>query len=1134
MSRILKGYPAVNRLVMCLLLLHIGLLTQAHPAKAGKKVTIIANQTPLREILLSVTRQTGYEFVYHNEDVNERERISGRFINQEVDEFLSKLFSGKGVSFSYKGNAITIRKKSEFPVNNTRISEDSASAGTVSISGRITDGKGNALPGATVMVKGTRRGVSADGQGQFVLASVLENATLSISLIGYEMKEVALTGNSFISIQLKQAVGDLDEAVVVAYNTTTIRNNTGAITVVKGKDIQNLPNRSLDKSLQGLVPGLLVTGGSGQPGAGLANMVIRGISTGSSALNGQTIRNPLIVIDGIPVTQDQFQQKIGANVTPISNPMSQLNPSDIASISVLKDAAAIALYGSKASNGVILVTTKRGKSGKTTYSFRHQTDFSNPLNSKTNLLSKDEYLKLLFDTYRNTDSTLWTDEKIKQDLYKKFPTTKNASGETIFYPEPDFKSEIYDGNAATISNELSVSGGSGTSNFYLNLEYTKQDGIVKGTDFNRKSLRFNFENRPSQILKFGLNSALSYTQQNYANGLEAISSFGASSVASPLNPIRFDDGSYRFIYPYGALTGSYVNPVAEADFNINRNTAYRGLAKGYAELSFLKYFTLSANLGADVMFAENKEKNDPRFYSSTSGTPLPRISELDTRRTNIISTNTIRYDRSLNDKMNVNVVLGQESQILIQRMLGAEATGGTETLPYYDELNSPGYKMSNITGQSSRQTLLSMFGQANFSYDNKYLLSASLRRDGSSKFGTQQRWGNYWSVGGGWVASGERFTKETLPWMDYLKIRASFGAAGNSSAIDAFTRFERIAIINYQGNSGVQSLNSPGNPNIRWEQTFSWDAGMETRFFNERVGFTFDIYNKKTSGLIYQINLGSISGYSNVLANIGDMENKGIEISLNSIIVRTNNFKWNFNANWSTNQNKLIKANVSLSEISGSVLGNEEGRNFNSFYMPVWAGVNTETGLPQWIGKDGKPTSKYSDAPKQFVGKPQPDAFGAITNSFIYKGFELSAMLYYQYGLSIYDNTAASPLLTDGTYPYANQTKSALNYWKKPGDNVPNPRRLLNNRDRGNSISTRYLYEGNYLRLQNVSLTYTFSPWLTQRISIKMLKLYVQAHNVALLSSFKGPDPDNTSVGGSTKFAYPNQRSYSVGLNLNF
>ncbi len=1134
MSRILKGYPAVNRLVMCLLILHIGLLMQAHPATAGKKVTIIANKTPLREILLSVTRQTGYEFVYHNEDVNEHERISGRFINQEVDEFLSKLFSGKGVSFSYKGNAITIRKKNELPVNNSRMSEDSATVGTVSISGRITDGKGNALPGATVMIKGSRRGVSADGQGQFTLPSVSENATLSVSLIGYEPREVSVSGNGLVSVQLKQAIGDLDEAVVVAYNTTTLRQTTGAVNVVKGKQIQSIPNRSFDKSLQGFVPGLLVTGGSGQPGAGLANMVIRGISTGSNALNGESIRNPLIIIDGIPITQDQFQQRIGANVTPVSNPISQLNPSDIETISVLKDAAAIALYGSKASNGVILVTTKKGKTGKTVYSFRQQTDFSNPLDRKSSLLSRDQYLELLFQTYKNTDPILWTDDKIKRDLYQKFPTTKNAAGDTIFYPEPDLKKEIYDGWATTLANELSISGGSGTSSFYLNLEYTKQNGAVKGTDFNRKSLRFNFENRPASNFKFGLNSALSYTQQNYANSLETLSSFGAASTASPLNPIRFDDGSFRFIYPSGGVTGIYLNPLAEAEYNINRNTAYRGLAKAYAELSLFKYITVSSNIGTDVMFADNKEKNDPRFYSADYGTAPPRIAELDTRRVGIITTNTIRYDREFLEKLSSNFILGQEAQILMQRTLGAEAEGNSTTLPNYNELSSPGYTMRGISGQSSRQTLLSLFGQANFAYNDRYLLSASIRRDGASKFGNQERWGTYWSIGGGWIASEENYFKEHAPWLNYLKFRASLGAAGNSAAIDAMTRFEQIAQINYQGNSGVIPAGNPGNPNIRWEQTFSWDAGIELRTLGERLNFVFDIYNKKTSGLIYQINLPSVAGYNKVLANIGNMENKGIELSLNSTIIRTKNFRWNLNANWSTNQNKLVKADVSLSTLTGSILGNEEGRNFNSFYMPVWAGVNPEDGRPQWIGKDGKPTSTYSQAPKQFVGKPQPDAFGSITSSFNYKGFELSAMLYYQYGFNIYDNTSALPFLTDGTYPYANQLKYALDYWKKPGDLAANPRRVLNNRDRGNSVSTRYLSDGDYLRLQNVMLSYGFPEATTQRLSIKMIRLFIQAHNVALLTRFKGPDPDNVSVGGSTKLAYPNQRSYTIGVNINF
>jgi hypothetical protein len=373
-----------------------------------------------------------------------------------------------------------------------------------------------------------------------------------------------------------------------------------------------------------------------------------------------------------------------------------------------------------------------------------------------------------------------------------------------------------------------------------------------------------------------------------------------------------------------------------------------------------------------------------------------------------------------------------------------------------------------------------------------------------------------------------------MPFFNYLKIRGSLGAAGNSGAINQFTRFERLSLITYQGATGVISGTTPRSADIQWEQTFSWDAGLETRIWKQKLGLTVDLYHKKTSDLIYSINLPTISGYKTVLANIGDMENKGVEVGLNATIIQSKAFSWLIATNWSANQNKLVKANINLVAINGGILGNEEGRNFNSFYLPVWAGVNVDDGRPQWVDNDGKPTSNYVDAPSQFVGKPQPDGFGSFTTTFRFSSLELSATAYYQYGAKIFDYTSQFPLLSDGFFAYANQAKSALNYWKKPGDIADNPRRTLNNFDLGFLNSTRYLFKADYIRLQNLSLAYTFNSELLNRIHLKSSKIFIQAHNLALWTNYKGPDPDNVSGQGSTQFAYPNQRTYSAGINVNF
>jgi hypothetical protein len=375
--------------------------------------------------------------------------------------------------------------------------------------------------------------------------------------------------------------------------------------------------------------------------------------------------------------------------------------------------------------------------------------------------------------------------------------------------------------------------------------------------------------------------------------------------------------------------------------------------------------------------------------------------------------------------------------------------------------------------------------------------------------------------------------KNTSAWLDYLKFRGSVGAAGNAGAINAFTRYDILNLSNYLGNTAVYPTSTPANPDVQWEETFTLDAGAEVRFFKDRVRATADIYKRKTSNMVYTTNLASVTGYSTVLDNIGNMENRGVELSISIDVIRNNNLKWSVIANWSTNKNKLVKANLPEAATLSGQLINKEGENFNSFYLKKWDGVNMNDGKPQWWDSTGKLSSDYNAAKREIVGKPQPDAFGAITNILTYKGVELTTQLYYQYGYQIYDN-ARGMLLSDGSYPYVNQLKESLNYWKKQGDVVANPRRLLNNGDKGNRASTRYLFDGDYLRLKYVSLAYIFPRTIVNKLRLNMLRIFVQGNNLALWTKFSGQDPESVDVGGNIDLPYPNQRSFSVGLNVSF
>lgn len=1093
-------------------------------AQPGRNVTLTNARISLGEVFNIIEKQTGVLLFFG--ELNVDQTVGVKFVSTPVEEALGKILPPIGLTYEYvKGNRDKIFIKSVMPTKKDTVM-------MTSISGVVTDEKGEPLPGATVRIKGTQVGTATKANGSFMLHRTGDKDVLVISFTGFDMAEVSVGTQANVKVQLKPGENSLGEQVVTAYGVTERKAITGAITVVKGEQIRNLPNRSFDKSLQGLVPGLLVTQGTGQPGGGVSNFVLRGIATAVDPFNGAVVRNPLIIIDGIPISQEQSQIYSRELSVPISNPLSQINPSDIESISVLKDASAIALYGARASNGVIVVTTKRGHAGKAKFSVRSQADLATRLKGKTKPLNQDEYLELLYETYKNSNPDVWTDKTIRADLLSKFPYEVRTNNDTAFLPASDWYGELYDNSALTLSNEISISGGSGQTSYYLNGEYTKQDGIIRGTGYDRKSLRFNFETYPVKSLKIGINTALSYSEQHYANSLRALEDPATIATLSPLNPVRKNSGDYIYNYYWGALTTPQANPAAASELNTNKNAAFRGITKIYGEVAFLRKFKFTSNLGLDFMQSESKEKVDPRLYDMATGAMAGRIEELSVRRANIISTNVLSFNSLFDGVHNLGLIVGHEAQMLNQKNLSVGVKG--LALPYYDQINSPGVSVISRSGFINRETLLSYFSQASYAYKDKYFLSASVRTDGSSRFGDDEQFGTYWSTGGGWVLSSESFFDPLKRVLNYFKLRGSVGAAGNASSIDRFTRFDKLQATTFLNQTAVypQSSAMPGNKDVKWERTFTWDVAFDIRLFNDRLSLTADLYERKTSDMLYVVNLPRNAGYSSILANIGRMQNKGVEVSISADLIKSKAFRWNVSGNYSTNKNRLVQANTKLAATTSGVLANQEGENFNSFYLYKWAGVNPENGKPQWYDSAGKPTSDYNLAKREFVGKPQPTGFGMLTNTFVYRNFDLSVSFYYQYGCKVYN---ADVLVSDGMYPYLNQDKRALNRWQKPGDIADNPQRLLNDPNAGAGLpSTRYLFDGSYIRLQDLTFSYTVPGTTIKGIHIDNIRVFVQGNNLAVWTRYPGEDPSTANVAGYTSLTYPSQRTYSFGANVNF
>jgi TonB-linked SusC/RagA family outer membrane protein len=1097
-------------------------------------ITLSVKDASLQQVFTAIEKQTDYKFFYILDVLQNTSKVTINAQSLPLKSVLEMIFKNQPVTYTIHGNVISIntKKNESIEINTT------AKGQLIDIGGRIVNENDEPVAAASVIIVGTNRGTITNEKGEFELKDVLGDAILFITGINIEPFEIKVNGRTNLGIvHARIKVSKEEEMLVVAYNKISRRSNTAAISVVNGNEVKNQPVRSFDRLLQGQVPGLLITGGNGTPGGGTANVIIRGISTGGRSGTGTTVRQALIVIDGLPVNTDNFQVAgLASNTTPVTNPLSQLNPSDIESYSVLKDAAATALYGSKASNGVILITTKQGKAGKPEIQFHHQTDIAFLLNNKVKVLNQDDYLELIRQSYKNTNASQWTDAAIDADLKARFPTYMNSSGSTTFYKEQNWTNAVNNRTATTINNEISISGGTpDRTRYYFGMSYLTQNGIIRNTGYDRTALRFNFSNNAKSWLTFGLNSTVTYNVQNYGTtGYNPTDPFGVPYIASPLNPIRLINGDYNLTASsLNFSTVLWTNPVAALDYNLSRAISYRGLANLFSEIKLTGNLSFRTNLGTDFMLAETKDKIDPRLpLDITTPAGIGQIIAGNIRRTGLITTNTLRFDRTFHTKHFLHFIAGQEAQIATGNSSIITRRGIPLALPYLSQPSNATSLVSAVGSEDQKVTLLSYLAQLNYNFSNKYYLMSSVRRDGSSKFGERNRYGNYWSVGGAWVFSEEEMFKGGHYFLDFGKLRGSIGTSGNSAALSGSTRFALLTTGGLYAGSQASTLGiSPGNADIQWESNVSYDLGLEYAFFQHRLSGSVDLYLRKISDLLYTVNLPLMSGFTSVSDNIGKMENRGIEIAITGDIVKRKTFTWNMNINWSANRNKLRKANQDL--FTNGNLIDSVNLNFDSYYMVRWAGVNPTDGKPQWLDRDGKITSVYSAANKVVVGKPQPDAYGSVINTFQYKRWALSIFLYYQYGFKIYDQTRAV-LLNDGSFPFINQLREARNYWQKPGDDAPNPRRLLNNTDGGTNPSTRYLFDGDFIRLKNLTLSYRLPESLTSRLRLHSVRFYVQGNNLALWTKYPGFDPENTSETGINYFAYPQSTSVSIGLDINF
>lgn len=997
------------------------------------------------------------------------------------------------------------------------------------LTGKVTDSKGNPIAHASVLVKGTTVGTKTTETGNFSFSVPTTAKTLVISSVNFENYELTIGSKNDFSVALKESSILMDEVFVVGYGVSKREAFTGSIATVKGDKIADLRPTSFDKALQGNAAGVTSLSNSGQPGAG-QKVVIRGIGSISAGTD------PLYVIDGVPLASGNFGNMTATAGTIASdnmNALSSINPNDIETLIVLKDASATSIYGARASNGVILITTKKGKSGKTQFSLNASTGFSDKTTDNFKVLNRDEYITYLSQARANAgynDGTTIVNGKPVNSFIAKTFFMRDASGN--FY-DFDWQSHAYNNNATTNAVDISAAGGNDKTKFFASASYFDQNGIVISTYMKRASFRLNLDHKVSDKFQLSTNLNLSYTKQRspYTTSSYYTNPVFASGFYSPLDPGLLPDGTPNID---SIVTYSNANFLANNAYNDFSTNTYRALGNMSAQWNISKNFILKSVVGMDLMFIPEYEWLDPRPRGN-SASYLRGTSESSIVQNFIWNeTTTLNYIKRFGNS-NLNLMIGQEVQSSDKRITDAIK----QDFPGIDfhELSS-GATPYSTTGSRTQFSLSSFFASANYEFNNKYNISGSVRNDASSKFAKGNRNAQFWSVGALWKITKEEFTKD-IKWLNSLQLRSSFGTSGNSSGIGNYAAKGLYSGgYNYNGDPGVAPYQIK-NDNLRWERNESFNVGLDFAVLNNRISGTVEYYIKTTKDLLLNANLSSVSGFTSIVSNIGSMRNKGIEITLRTQPVVTKNFSWFLDVNATSNQNRILKLyngqDIYNSDLSLNIY--REGQDIQSFYLRPWAGVNPADGRPMYYDQKGEIIYQIDQAGdnRKIAGSAAPKVYGGITNTFRYKNFELTAMLYYTVGNKIYDQS----LLTYTSMGYRglyNQSKDILtDAWQKEGDISSLPKAYYGYAANvfGGYSMDKLLFDGSYLRLRDLTFAYNLPEKWMKAIKFSSCRLYVQGSNLFTVTKFPDADPE-AGLSGYYSYGYPNMRTFTLGANIKF
>lgn len=1142
------GHKKLNRraiqvILVCWFSLAFSFLSLAQTA------TMSVQKTTLKSLLEQIEKQSGCHFTYMDSELPSNADVSVNAQNQSVEKILGQVLASRGLTYTRNGNNFAIKRKNEQAVPEGQ----TANSTPITVKGTVKDENGEPLPGVSVFIYGTSKGVITDENGRYTIQAT-SNGTLQFSFIGMKTKQMKIKGQTMLNITLSEESAGIGEVVVIGYGTMNRRDVTTSIASIGGKDFKDMPVINFDQALVGRLSGVQILQNSGKPNAG-TDIRVRGTGSITAGID------PLFVVDGVPLDR-------------ASGALEIVDMNDVENIEVLKDASSAAIYGSRGSNGVVIITTKKGKDGKATVEYQGSLGFQK-LTRKIPMLNAYQYAEFSRDghngSYLDAVPTGSPDDpnSVRTNSWDKIPPEllpylAGTSGLT----NTDWQNEIFR-MAPITKHSLAVSGGSEKSKYYISGNYLSQKGIIINSDYERYGARLNYTFNAGKT-KFEVNFTPSYSIENRVNSDGAYGDEGIIQSAlamCPIWPVYNDDGTYNYQgNGYWRIGTDYqhnevINPVAEA--KLIKNVIYHGNLNGNIIFDWEVIKDLHYKINAGVIY--NNYDNDyyrpstlPLYgwkYYNAASNPTGKSST--TTYLNWLVENTANYAKSFG-KNNLNATFGFTAQKEQMKKASFNTTGAPNDLV---QNVAGGSTLTSYAYDRQAWSLASFLGRIQYNYDNKYLFSVALRTDGSSRFGKNQRWGYFPSASAGWRIVSEKFMNN-LKWVSNLKMRSSFGVSGNFK----IGNYQQTPLLGYSKvifGSGEGSINtgiSPSqfaNNDLSWEKTAMSNFGLDAAFIKDRIGFELDLYNSNTRNLLLNVPVPTITGFGTALQNIGQVNNKGIEFS---IITHNSfgSFRWDGRYNISKNRNKVValgNEDAPIIKSAGTTTAywkTEVGQPIGNYYLLRYDGIfksqaeldayphfsNTKVGDFRFIDSDLSNTMDVSKD-RAIVGNYMPKFTYGFTNDFSYKGISLSVSFQGVYGNKILN---LSKRYIDNMEGNINNMTEALNRFvsvDNPGNGKVN-RATRKQTGNNGTISTWHLEDGSYLRLQNVTLSYNLPKNWTGKLKMQSMRIYLSGQNLATITKYTGYNPEvNNSnsdqlTPGLDYGSYPLSKTYSFGLNFSF